>query len=83
MADHRSFGRDPHPALLAPEDFAPDPLFAPERRGLPAPPSKLRGRLLVAALAVGACVGAALSGDEVNASGPGTPPTAVKQLPRG
>lgn len=88
MADHRSFGRPPHPASYrgalpreAPEHFDPDPFF-PERRGVPAPPAKLRGRLLVAALAVGACAGAALSGDQVAHSGPGAPPAAVQQLPR-
>lgn len=64
-----------------PEPYFPEPFF-PERRGVPAPPAKLRGRLLVAALAVGACVGAALSGDQVAHSGPGAPPAAVQQLPR-
>lgn len=76
MADHRSFGSRPHPVLHreAPEHF-------PERRGVPAPPSKLRGRLLVAALTAGACVAAALSGDQAE---PGSSePPAAHRIDRG
>jgi len=67
VADHRSFGSRPHPLLLreAPEHF-------PDRR-VPAPPSKLRGRLLVAALTAGACVAAALSGDQADPGSPEPP----------
>lgn len=59
VAQHRSPGsHQPPPVLLreAPEHF-------PGRRGLPAPPTTLRGRLLVAAVTAGACVGAACSAE--------------------
>lgn len=91
-APYQEAPRRQAPPREALERFEPDPFFPegpyfpepffPERRGVPAPPAKLRGRLLVAALAVGACVGAALSGDQVAHSGPGAPPAAVQQLPR-
>lgn len=62
MARHRSPGSQPPPVPIR-----GDPDFFPARRGLPAPPPTLRGRTLVAAVAAGACVGAALSAEQAGA----------------